>query len=146
MPHVLSKLIINRYHSNDDGTLGICSFYDFNGKLLGYFSSLELPYRNNERNNSCIPTGTYLASKSYHHKLGNVFNIHHVEGRSGILIHSGNTVANTRGCILLGRHANFLLPDKNSMPLHIYDSRASLLILSSVVENALFVEIRNGFV
>jgi hypothetical protein len=146
MPKVLSKLIINRYHSNDDGTLGICSFYDINGKLLGYFSSLELPYRNNEKNKSCIPTGKYLATKSFHQRLGNVFNIHHVEGRSGILIHSGNTIADTSGCILLGRHANFLVPVNNLMSLHVYDSRASLLLLTSIIENGLFVEIRNGFI
>ena len=72
------------------------------------FATLEPKWVDNQRNVSCIPTGWYGAAfmpRSASGKYRNVWHIVDVENRSGILIHNGNVVDHTRGCILLGeRH------------------------------------------
>ncbi len=76
------------------------------------FWTLELPWRNNKRNNSCIPEGTYDCAympRSSSGKYRSVYHVRGVEGRSGILIHNGNLAAHTKGCILLGSKAGRLM-------------------------------------
>lgn len=88
---------LNRLVTNSSGCFGVL-IYEKN--ILCY--TLELPWRGNIKNKSCVPCGTYDLSKSYSSGLGNVFRFNHVPGRSGILIHSGNTIEDTEGCILPG--------------------------------------------
>ena len=63
-------------------------------------NTLELFWRNNMRNISCIPSGVYHCIK--HESREHDWRVLDVEGRSGILFHSGNTVADIEGCILFG--------------------------------------------
>lgn len=75
------------------------------------FSTLELPWRNNERNRSCIPSGEYdcdYMERSSSGKYRGCFHIKNVAGRSQILIHNGNVPANTKGCIIIGRKVGTL--------------------------------------
>lgn len=76
----------------------------FNGIPLCY--TLELPWNENAQSISCIPEGAYDVHKSTSQKFGQVFRFAYVRGRSGILIHSGNTIRDTTGCILPGLDAN----------------------------------------
>ena len=68
--------------------------------------TLENPWKDNQRNISCIPEGNYKvrlrlpresASRDYIHLL-----VEDVENRSYILFHRVNTAKDTRGCILVG--------------------------------------------
>ena len=63
----------------------------------------EEPWKDNAPNVSCIPAGTYNCSWHDTQKFPNVWEITGVTGRSGILIHAGNTIKDTRGCILVGQ-------------------------------------------
>lgn len=70
------------------------------------FHVLERPWLDNRRNESCIPAGTYRATfmkKSASGKYRNVFWLQSVPGRSAILIHNGNTVNHSRGCLIIGK-------------------------------------------
>lgn len=70
--------------------------------------TLENPDLNNHNNISCIPLGTYKVIKYSSPKYPKVWEILDVPGRTHVLIHVGNTEANTEGCILVGRSYGFL--------------------------------------
>jgi hypothetical protein len=101
---ILSKinLLIIRDTFSEKSTLGKLFI---NGEL--FCDTLELPYINNERSISCIPAGRYKvrlrteresATRDYLHLL-----VQDVPDRDWILFHRGNTIKDTRGCILVGQ-------------------------------------------
>lgn len=89
-------------------TLGESTVKNAEGNSVLSVFTLELPdlnddgIKDNEVRKSCIPDGVYEVTRERHHKLGKVFRIHGVKGRSGILIHIGQFYYNTLGCILVG--------------------------------------------
>ncbi|MCF8218709.1 MAG: DUF5675 family protein [Bacteroidales bacterium] len=105
----LYKLEIERFSGKKPGdkqSLGTAVLYDPFGNVAGYYKTLELPDRDNKRNVSCIPEGTYYASfrgkeqsgsLSYDHVI-----LHDVPNRSYILIHIANYYTDLKGCIGLG--------------------------------------------
>ncbi len=64
--------------------------------------TLERPWKNNQKNISCIPVGTYLCTRIKSAKFGKTFLVTEVPGRSEILFHKGNIDDDTHGCIILG--------------------------------------------
>jgi hypothetical protein len=72
----------------------------FDGKPLCV--TLEDPWKNNQRNISCIPTGVYKCVPHNGAKYKGVWRLENVPGRSAILIHAGNSTSDTEGCILVG--------------------------------------------
>ena len=84
--------------------------YSTIGLLLGFglpFPTLELPWRDNLPQVSCIPAGGYdckvrPCSQGISAGLGLAIEVTGVPGRSDILIHVGNTPKNIKGCVLVG--------------------------------------------
>lgn len=75
------------------------------------FQTLERLWVNNERKKSCIPTGIYetqFMPRSASGKYKNVFHVQDVPDRGGILIHNGNVVDHSLGCILVGKKRGVL--------------------------------------
>jgi len=64
--------------------------------------TLELPYLENQKNISCIPPGTYDVEIIHSVRFGDCFLVKDVPDRDAILIHKGNFVSDTKGCILVG--------------------------------------------
>lgn len=89
---------IVRAESAEIGTRGVLT--DAAGNHLCY--TLELPWLNNVPNISCVPKGVYGVVRHNGAKYKNVWRLLDVPGRSGILIHAGNTKADIQGCILVG--------------------------------------------
>ena len=79
-----------------DHTAGIISLGDIQ------LPTLELPWRDNQRNISCIAEGTYEWVQHDSPKFGECIKLNNVINRTHILIHAGNTVDHTKGCILPG--------------------------------------------
>lgn len=91
-----------RLQENDKQTLGRIYFFEgLNQVLKGV--TLELPDRDNKKNISRIPAGTYTVKKRKSKRFGEHFHVLDVEGRSLILIHVGNYYRQTEGCILIGQ-------------------------------------------
>ena len=91
------ELQLVRYCYGPDHVAGLLKFSDQS------LWALECPWRENQVFSSCIPDGTYplVAFESPEHPLCWV--VTPVPGRTGVLIHVGNTVADTQGCILIGQ-------------------------------------------
>jgi len=96
---------IYREESTDEGTYGIL---EGEGIRL---QTLELPWRNNQRQISCIPEGQYPCRVTRSEKFKqNLYELFGVTGRGNVRIHSGNHAGDTakgfysdvQGCILLG--------------------------------------------
>jgi len=91
-------LILNRLPSSD--LLGTYGTFVLNNRPICH--SLELPWRSNDVSVSCIPVGDYEVIKAHSPRFGDTFYFKNVPGRTGILIHPGNSLIDTRGCILPG--------------------------------------------
>ena len=106
----MNNVTIIRTRRSDHGTEGVLIFNDF----ICY--TLELPWRANTRNLSCIPAGEYDVTIRISPKYGRIYWILKVDGRTYILIHSGNWAGDTtkglnthtNGCILLGEKRGYL--------------------------------------
>lgn len=97
-----------RYRESDEGTRGFLFF----GSLR--LHALELPWRDNRSNVSCIPAGQYKMSMTtasrYIGGRRDLYLVHGVPGRAGILFHAGTFAGdkslgyrtNSWGCPLLG--------------------------------------------
>ena len=93
-----------RDETGDDGTLGTLV-----GNALS-LSVIELPWRDNMRNRSCIPDGEYLVLPHRSPRFGRCLHITDVPHRSHVLFHSGNVAGDSElgfkthshGCILPG--------------------------------------------
>lgn len=75
----------------------------FDGKVV---YTLELPWRDNLPNISCIPEGIYEVERTWSPAFKkNLWLIKDVKGRSGIRIHAANYIRELRGCIAPGMEA-----------------------------------------
>ncbi len=95
-------LELQRNLQDEAQTLG--NLLVMNEKHLAYavFSTLELAWRENQRQISCIPAGVYTVRKRWSWRYGNHLHLIDVQSRSMILIHAGNFFFQTKGCILIG--------------------------------------------
>lgn len=74
---------------------------------LDVLATLELPWKENQRRESCIPEGEYKVTHWQSKSHGHCLKIHAVHERSDILIHVGNYLWNTMGCVLVGTRFTF---------------------------------------
>ncbi|MGH7260144.1 MAG: DUF5675 family protein [Nitrospiraceae bacterium] len=63
--------------------------------------TLELPWKDNAPEESCIPAGTYTCVRTISPHFGETFEIADVPKRSHILFHKGNAPADTKGCVVV---------------------------------------------
>lgn len=97
----MKKAYIKRLNSTEFVTTGIF-FYEFEDRVWT-LGSLELPWKNNKKSVSCIPTGIYTVQTTYSPKYKKpMWLVKNVPNRSGIRIHSANYTSDLEGCIALG--------------------------------------------
>ena len=120
-----------RYALSNQGTKGIA----ITGRgALDYFCVLELPWRDNEPNYSCIPDGEYLCKFRKSKKFGEHYILQDVEGRTWILTHSGNLAGDTKrgwkthshGCLLSGSRFGKIKLDEYKYQDAVLNSRPTL--------------------
>lgn len=131
------KLILNRNKENEVQTLGHLKLLE-GSKILFECKTLELPYKGNRRNVSCIPEGIYTIVKRYSPKFREHLHILNVPDRSYILIHPGSFYFNIEGCILVGSGYKDI---NNDGYLDIINSRVTLNKLLELLPNELIIEI-----
>ena len=102
------KATILRLEHTHTETIGVL-FLD--GKAICW--TLELPYRGNRVNISCIPEGLYECEKIESPAHGECFWVKDVPHRSDILLgHVGNSHNDTEGCIVLGTYPADIIPNQ----------------------------------
>jgi hypothetical protein len=131
------KASLLRKFTDDEGTQGELRLEN------GYTClTLELPWRNNHANFSCIPAGTYICRKRWSFRFMRwLYEVLYVNGRENILIHSGNWAGDVRkgfksdveGCILLGDRISSSFPQGYNVAQHgIFESRNTLVAFMAV--------------
>ena len=130
----MKEAILTRTESAATHTLGVLE-YD-GGKLF----TMEPPWADNRKNESCIPTGIYPCIMRKSPKYGWKYWLQGTGSRSFILIHGGNLVQHTKGCILPGLRRGTL----KGQPA-VLTSKAAVSQLMTFFENQPFqLEIRYG--
>uniref|UniRef100_UPI003216D7C6 DUF5675 family protein n=1 Tax=uncultured Draconibacterium sp. TaxID=1573823 RepID=UPI003216D7C6 len=98
----MDKAVLVRVKKERKQTLGSFHLYR-NEREIYEAATIELPYKANQRNISCIPVGTYQVKKRNSPRYGlGTFEVLNVPGRSLILLHAGNYYMDTKGCIIPG--------------------------------------------
>ena len=103
-----------------------------------FFSdTMELPWRDNQENISCIPAGIYpvemLMSPHFGRMLPHILN---VPDRTDVMMHNGSFPQDTNGCVLVGKNSspgmltlsrihsdslNMILANETAMQIQILD-------------------------
>lgn len=96
------RIEIRIIESTEKERLGVGSVIDERGNVVFTFCTLELPYKNNQRQISSIDLGKYRVRKRFSEKYGNHFELISVKNRDKILIHIANFVRELKGCIAVG--------------------------------------------
>lgn len=128
----MNRVILQRLESTDQGTFGKIK------TETAEFYTLELPWRDNESNISCIPEGIYQCKMTMSYRFKKMMYL--VDGtgkRTGIRIHSANLAgsiedgykAQLNGCIAIGEK------------LGLIGNQKALLLSSSGVRK--FIELMN---
>lgn len=106
----MRKVELFRLQRSDQGTEGLLVSGNYHCRTL------ELPWRKNRRQVSCIPAGTYDVEIRLSNKYGRIYWVRKVPNRTYILIHSGNFAGDKKkgykthvmGCIILGKRSGYL--------------------------------------
>ena len=123
---------------------GTGSIISVNGEITCY--CLELPWKDNQRNVSCIPGGVYRATIEDSKRFaGKVIRVHDVPGRSGILFHPANYLGQLLGCFAPCTRLEFWRetpdPENGNQPSHYeyvgWASRKALDRLIEAIEDGL---------
>lgn len=115
------QLILERFMHGHTVTFGSIDV----GSMTLY--TLEEPWRNNARGESCIPQGVYQLRPIIRPNGKMAIAVVSVPGRDNILIHVGNTTDDTEGCILPGLGYGF-----EPRP-HVRESQTAFEILHNIV-------------
>lgn len=92
------RTVLQRLTQSDNGTFGVWINDD-----RPLFATLELPWKDNQKDISCVPAGTYHVTKTFsNHFQKDVFLLSGVPNRDNVEIHVGNTVKDILGCIIVG--------------------------------------------
>lgn len=122
------KLKLIRKAANSLGTKGILEVPG----LTTHLFTIENPWLDNKKTDSCIPTGTYICKPVNSPRFGKTIEVTSVPNRSHILFHAGNSPDDTDGCILLG------LNDTKGDRMWISNSKAAVIDFLNAVGRAPF--------
>ena len=96
-PPLPITLTLLRVGQSSRGTFGV-----LRDGAVPFAVTMELPWTDNTPNESCIPSGRYICRRIRSPKFGDTFEVTRVPNRTAILWHAGNTLEDTRGCIMVG--------------------------------------------
>ena len=135
------RVLLDRYSDDGNQTIGRLYVVNDRGFILFECDTLELSWKDNQSNVSCIPPGQYKVQKRKSEKYNEHFHITNVHNRDYILIHPANYVSQLKGCVAVGRD----LADINKDNLmDVTSSKDTMRSLLEVLPNYFFIEITSN--
>jgi hypothetical protein len=123
-------LTLKRTCSDEKGTLGEIRVTDRDRICF----TLELPWRDNQEDISCIPPGTYRIKVGYSPKARmNVIHVLDVPGRTNIQMHPANEIDEILGCIAPGMTKQESILDDGSEKKKVLSSGKALIKLKDML-------------
>lgn len=134
----MHTLVLIRETESTQGTEGII----YIPHLGMQFFTLELPWKDNKTEISCIPMGTYCVEIRQSQRFKIIYHVQNVPDRSSILIHWGNLAGDTslglktnvKGCILLGKKRGILSGQRA-----VLVSKVAVREFMSLMKNSKFI-------
>ena len=133
------KFLLLKRNYLDDRTLGKLFFYD-PVELSFILYTLELVWDDNKKEKSCIPEGVYKALPHVSPNFGWSLWLQNVPNRTEILIHTGNFITDSLGCILPGLEWRDINGDGK---LNVRSSREAIEMLKNNIDNDVLIKITN---
>ncbi len=122
---MLELLTLKRISHDVQGTYGVLLFAQ-----KPIILTLENPWLENRKSISCVPSGQYLCERYSSQRFPSTYQVTNVPGRTNIIFHKGNTMEDTRGCILTGSKFGIIKGDTA-----ILDSRTAFKMFMNTVDN-----------
>jgi len=130
-------LAFTLYRHNDDGTPTFGRLEDAERKQVCL--TLELGWKDNAPDVSCIPPGVYhcaMRDSAKHH--GQVYGVEGVPGRSDIEIHPANLASQLLGCIALGQTVGQVTLDSGETGWGVLNSKAAVAAFVALTQGQPF--------
>lgn len=127
-PVKIDYVVLQRGEVNANGTFG-----EMRSACGHLCYTLEHPWKDNAPQISCIPPGTYKCKPHSGERFKDVWEVTGVPKRTAILIHVGNTLADTHGCILVGQ---------NKVSVGVTGSKAAMVELHKTLADNFILEVR----
>lgn len=115
--------VLTRHTHGPEHTAGTLVAHDAAGNIQFACVTLELPWRDNKPQVSCIPEGIYKVVTRRTDKWGLHYHVLDVPEREWILFHPANFTSQLRGCIIPGERLAFI--DRDAVP-DIVNTKATL--------------------
>lgn len=117
--------------SDDKPTYGHLKVLD-NYKKQFESKTLELPWKDNRMEISCIPCGLYFVKRRFSEKYKHHLEVLNTKPRTMVLIHVANHAHQLKGCIAPGK--DFIDIDKDGI-IDVTSSRATLDVILSYIND-----------
>ena len=133
----MKKIIVKRFLSTDVETIGKMVLIN-NNAIIGELCTLELPWKDNKKKESCIPEGKYFATQYIRPSKEWSLWLQDVPNRTAILVHSANYTSQIQGCIAVGTEHTDI--NKDGI-VDVKDSKVAMGLLKDFVGDQLSITI-----
>lgn len=128
------RIILKRTYSEKQ-TVGV---FEMNGDI---YNTVELPWKDNQKQKSCIPEGVYICTRRFSEKYGLHYHVQGVVDRSYILIHPANYTKQLLGCLAPGDRLVDM--DKDGL-MDVVNSRVTLNKMLEFLGESFILEIKKA--
>lgn len=125
---------LHRTRSTPEGTFGVL-YLDTRPVCV----TCELPWKNNRKDESCIPAGRYRCVPHNGPRFSNTWEVTGVPKRDAIVLHAANTIKELRGCVAPGMEFGEL----NGLPA-VLRSQAAMIKLRSLLPKEFWLSVIDG--
>ena len=137
----MKKVIVNRFKVDFNYSIGHCYIIEDTTGIVEYVGcTLERGWRDNQKNISCVPEGSYPLKLEYSPRFRmNLWELYEVPKRAECKFHAANYWSELNGCIALG--AKFKDLNKDGAP-DITSSRNTMKLFHKMLEDQVESEVK----